>query len=361
MERYTKEQRIVILKTHYKYGECYAETVRKVRGIFGRQISLNQSTVKRLIEKFEETGSLLDIKPPGRPREGRSIENIAAVRQSVTVSPRRSIRRRSQHLGIPRSTMERILKKDLHMYGYKIQLTQQLKTADHLKRREFVDWILERQEVDPDFPKKIIFSDEAHFHLDGYVNKQNCRIWGTENPRVIVEKQLYPRRVTVWCGFWYGGVIGPYFFEDDAENALTVNGERYREMITHFLWPQLNNMNLADIWFQQDGATCHAANETTDLLQEKFPDHLISRNGDQNWPPRSCDLTPCDFFLWGFVKSNVYVNKPKTIPELKMAIRSVIGEIEPQLCDNVIKNFVERVKVCHQSRGGHLSDIVFHN
>ena len=115
------------------------------------------------------------------------------------------------------------------------------------------------------------------------------------------------------------------------------------------------------MWFQHDGATCHTARETTELLGEKFPGRVISRNGDQNWPQRSRDLTPCDFFLWGFVKSRVYAKKSQTIPEFKAEIRRVIGEIEPQLCGNDIENFVKRARVCQQSRGGHLSDIVFHN
>jgi len=61
------------------------------------------------------------------------------------------------------------------------------------------------------------------------------------------------------------------------------------------------------------------------------------------------------------VKSRVYANKPQTIPELKAEIGCVIGETEPQLCGNVVENFVKRGKVCQRSRGGHLSDIVFHN
>ena len=211
------------------------------------------------------------------------------------------------------------------------------------------------------FSEKIIFSDEAHFQLDGCVNTQNCRIWGAENPRVIHEKPLHARRATVWCGFWAGGVIGPCFFENEAGNAVTVNGVLYRNMITEFLRPQLDGMVMEDMWFQLDGATCHTARGTTELLREKFPGRVISRNGDQNWPPRSCDLTPCDLFLWGFVKSRVYVNKPQTIPELKAEIRRVIVETEPQLCRNFIEDFVKRGKVCQRSRGGHLSDIVFHN
>ena len=56
--------------------------------------------------------------------------------------------------------------------------------------------------------KKVISSDEAHFDLGGYVNKQNCRIWGTENPHVYIEKSMHPKRVTVCCGLWSRGIIG---------------------------------------------------------------------------------------------------------------------------------------------------------
>jgi hypothetical protein len=77
---------------------------------------------------------------------------------------------------------------------------------------KFVNWMLENQKLDDNFLNKIILSDEAHFQLDGYVNTQNCWIWGTESPRVIHEKPLHAQRATVWCEFWAGGVIGPYFF-----------------------------------------------------------------------------------------------------------------------------------------------------
>jgi hypothetical protein len=66
-------------------------------------------------------------------------------------------------------------------------------------------------------------------------------------------------------------VIGPYFFEKEAGNAVTVNGVRYRDMITEFLWPQLDGMDMEDMWFQQDGTACHSARETTESLRDKFP------------------------------------------------------------------------------------------
>ncbi|GFX94895.1 putative LOC100569746 [Trichonephila clavipes] len=63
-------------------------------------------------------------------------------------------------------------------------------------------------------------------------------------------------------------------------------------MIINFFIPELNNHDVQELWFQQDGATCHIARATIDLLKDTFGDHLISRFGPVNWPPRSCDLTP---------------------------------------------------------------------
>ncbi|GFT34857.1 uncharacterized protein TNCV_3878721 [Trichonephila clavipes] len=77
-------------------------------------------------------------------------------------------------------------------------------------------------------------SDEAHFWLNGYVNKQNCRIWREANPQMYVKTALHPEKLTVWCALWAGGIIGPYFFKNDEVHNVTVNGDRYRAMITNF-------------------------------------------------------------------------------------------------------------------------------
>ncbi|GFW27819.1 DUF4817 domain-containing protein [Trichonephila clavipes] len=168
---------------------------------------------------------------------------------------------------------------------------------DHQARCRFVEWAQNEIAVVPDFHKRILFSDEAHFWLNGYVNKQNCRIWSEANPQVYVETPLHPEKLTVWCTLWAGGIIGPYFIKNDEGHNVTVNGDPYRAMITNFFIPELNNHDVQELWFQQDGATCHTARATIDLLKDTFGDRLISRFGPVNWPPRSCDLTPLDFFL----------------------------------------------------------------
>ncbi|GFX28637.1 DUF4817 domain-containing protein [Trichonephila clavipes] len=148
---------------------------------------------------------------------------------------------------------------------------------DHQARRRFVEWAQNEIAVVPDFHKRILFSDEAHFWLNGYVNKQNCRIWSEANSQVYVETPLHPEKLTVWCALWAGGIIGPYFFKNDEGHNVTVNGDRYRAMITNFFIPELNNHDDQELWFQQDGETCHTVRATIDLLKDTFGDHLISR------------------------------------------------------------------------------------
>ncbi|GFX30903.1 transposable element Tc3 transposase [Trichonephila clavipes] len=97
-----------------------------------------------------------------------------------------------------------------------------------------------------------------------------------------------------------------------------------------------------ELWFQQDGATCHTARAPIDLLKDTFGDRLISRFGPVNWPPRSCDLTPLDYFLWGYVKSLVYADKPR-----------------PQMLEKVIENWTSRFDYIRASRGSRMPEIIF--
>ncbi|GFX68357.1 hypothetical protein TNCV_2817311 [Trichonephila clavipes] len=78
---------------------------------------------------------------------------------------------------------------------------------DHQARRRFVEWAQTEIAVVPDFHKRILFNDEAHFRLNGYVNKQSCRIWSEANPQVYVETPLHPGKLTVWCALWAGGIL----------------------------------------------------------------------------------------------------------------------------------------------------------
>ena len=82
---------------------------------------------------------------------------------------------------------------------------------------------------------------------------------------------------------------------------------------------------------------------TLDVLSPVFEDRIISRRGDIVWPPRSLDLTPLDYYLWGAVKDKYYADKPETMDDLKDNIREAIGEIQQHTIDNVLKNWTDRV------------------
>ncbi|GFT48481.1 hypothetical protein TNCV_3383401 [Trichonephila clavipes] len=148
---------------------------------------------------------------------------------------------------------------------------------DHQARRRFVEWAQNEIAVVPRFHKRILFSDKAHFWLNGYVNKQNCRIWSE-------------------------------------------------------------------------------AKSTIDLLKDTFGDRLISRFGPVNWPPRSCDLTPIDYFLWGYIESLVYADKPQTLDHLEDNIRRVIADIRPQMLEKFIENWTSRLDYI---RASPMPEIIF--
>ncbi|GFV83408.1 transposable element Tcb2 transposase [Trichonephila clavipes] len=200
---------------------------------------------------------------------------------------------------------------------------------DHQARRRFVEWAQKKIAVVPDFHKRILFSDEAHSWLNGYVNKQNCRIWSEANPQVYVETPLHPEHR--YIGALYG-LVESFFKNDVGHNEL---------------------------WFQQDGATCHTARATIDLLKDTCGDRLIARFGPVNWPPRSCDLTPLNYFLWGYVKSLVYADTPQTLDHLEDNIRRVIADIRPQMLEKVIENWTSRLDYIRASCGSHMTEIIF--
>ena len=123
-------------------------------------------------------------------------------------------------------------------------------------------------------------------------------------------------------------------------------------MIGNFFLPKMEELDMPDMWFQQDGATCHTARETMAQLRATFGEQFISRFGPVNWPPRSCDLTPLDYFLWSHVKAHVYRDKPATIDALG-------ANIEADMFERVCRNWALRMGHLNRSRGQHLHEIIF--
>ena len=195
--------------------------------------------------------------------------------------------------------------------------------------------------------EKNAFSDEAHFDFGGFVNKQNSRIWGTENPHAYIEKPTYPKRVTVWCGFWCRGIIGPFFFENEQGEAVTVNGDRYRAVLNKFLFTKIEVEYVGNIWFQQDGATCNTAEATLEVLRPISEDRIISNRASAVLAPRSYDLTPLDYYLWGAIKDKSVTPTNVTLKNVLVPANITLNFYSPDLDDAILllllNNFFLRI------------------
>ena len=93
------------------------------------------------------------------------------------------------------------------------------------------------------------------------------------------------------------------------------------------------------MWFQQDGDICHTACGTIDLLRGEFGEHFISHSGPVNWSPRLCDLTPLDYFLLGYVKAHIYIDKLASIDALEENIEAFLREIPAEMLERVCQNW----------------------
>lgn len=359
MERYTPKERAEIVKFYFENNSSVVLCQRAYRRKYRKKRVPNSKTIRNLAAKFSEHGHVASLPRKKRQRGRRSMEAIASVQADVREHPTTSVYHRSQQFAMSKSSMWRLLHIDLSLFPYKVQTCQQLKAEDKPRRLQYATNMQNLMVNEPDFWNELIMTDEAHFKLNGSVNTQNLRYWGTENPHVIHEEPLHSPYVTVWCGVCAERIIGPYFFENDEGETVTVNGDRYRAMLRGFLANELAEHDITHFWFQQDGATCHTARATMDILRQMFPGRLISKSGDFDWPPRSPDLTAPDFFLWGYLKSKVYANKPQTLEQLKANIRQEIAGISTETLRKTMENAEKRTDLCMAANGGHLPDIIF--
>ena len=363
LKRFTVPQRVRIVETYFATKSILL-TQRQCRRDFGRNNVPARTTIYRLVAKFRETGGVRDNHRcnSGRRRSAINEENIELVRDRLEASPRKSTRRLSQEKAISRSSVLRIIHKEINAYPYKIQILQHQTDHNKVERQTFCEDISERIENNPGMLDSIFFSDEAHCHLSGHVNKQNMRFWAQAQPHEHTTAPLSQEKVTVWCAIGRKGIIGPYFFEDEHENRVTVNSERYIAMMRNKFIPALRRRRRVDmnsVIFQQDGAPPHCSNESFEFLRRYFPgDQLISRRTDFPWPPYSPDLNPCDYFLWGYLKERIYQNNPQTLTALKDNIRREIRMIPADMIGRVIDNFNARVGAVIRQRGAWIEHVI---
>lgn len=351
MQRLTDRERITLLMIR-GWGavrRSYLDVKNHFNATFragGAPIS--KSTVERTVRRFEDTGSVKDRPRSGRPRTAGNEESSLDVLLSFIEDPHSSLRKTAQEHQIGKSSVHEILTR-ANFHPYKVKLVHKLNEDDFDRRTEFCEDIMARIDEDPHLPFDIVFSDEATFQLDGTLNRHNCRYWSDVNPDWIrADKSQYPQKLNVWAGILNNRIIGPFFIDGN------LNAVKYEAMLRDQIVPAIREIagdDFENVWFQQDGAAPHYARDVRAYLDEVFTDHWIGRRGAIEWPARSPDLTPLDYFLWGYLKDRVYKTKPQNLADLQQRIIDEIVLIPRLMIENAINAFYHRLAYCQELNG----------
>lgn len=351
---YSKDECVELILMYGECGRNIKATARAYQQRFPEHNQPSESTILRIVTKFRETGSVGRKKYSQRERPITNEEASIDIVASVEVAPRVSIRQRADAANMSRASVHRILKRE-KVRPYKCHRVQELHGDDFDRRTAFCGWFMNQEGENPDFPANVMTTDEASFHLSGTVNTQNSRYWSAINPHWIRQdhRQVNPR-INVWCGIYKDRLVGPVVIPQ------RLTGFNYLQVLNDILDPFLEDMPLADLrrfWFQQDGAPPHYAAVVREHLNVLLPDRWIGRGGPVEWPPRSPDLNPLDFFLWGYLKCRVYEDRPETLQELQENIERECANITPATIHAVIREWSARVTQCYVGNGRHFEHL----
>lgn len=266
----------------------------------------------------------------------------------VNLDPTYSLRQISNEVGLCKAAVLNILKKNKY-HPYKPQCHQEIFPPDEETRSAFCEDMQERANNDRRFLSSVCFTDECTFTLNNEPNVQNTRYWAQENPRInISTRTQYPQKINIWAGIFNNQIIGPFEIEGN------LNSQTYLQLLMTKVGPALEEVarDNQEIWFQQDGCPAHYGIEVRNFLNDSFPNHWIGRGGAINWPARSPDLAPCDFFLWGHLKSKIYRTRHPDINSLREAIVAECALINDRQLASVRNSFYNRLGYCLYQNGG---------
>lgn len=354
---YTNEERRVLCFLKLDHDLSLREIAQRFHQQFPNRPHPSKAGLSKMFKKFRSTGSVFNRPKPGRPRSATNEANEVMVIASVYNKTQQSLKEIASETGGSITSVWRILRRHkFHPYG--VKLTQELSEADFVKRLDFCE-LMERLMRDPDFLSNVCFSDESTFHVNGYVNRHNCRYWCEINPNEHRQAHTQrPQKENVWAGILKNEIIGPFFIDGNLD------GPKYVLLLHIHIVPAMRisaarqNIPWNDVIFQQDGAPAHHALLVRTYLDLVFPNRWIGRNGPVAWPPRSPDLTPLDFFLWGFLKDKVFRTKPEDLQEMRDRILENCQIPDEEMFARVRKSFEERMFLCMHEEGRHFEHLL---
>lgn len=343
---YDQEKRIFLVKKFFEL-KSIVRVQRAFRTKYKNHKAPMGFTIINMVRNFEKTGQTSRLSLRQRIKTVRTEELIENLKNVVLDDPGISLTKAANIVPASRSTVRFVLREDLNLKPYKKKKSFRLLKADLGKRLEFANWVLNTR---LNLQKWFICSDEAYFYLSGGHNIQNDRIWAEFQPNEILEQPLFDQKIMVWCAFSAGYVYGPYFFTE------TVKWGNYLAMLKTFFWNIHSHVkNHQSYYFQQDGAPPHRKKEVQDWLKSKFGDKFIEAS---RWPPRSPDLNPCDFSLWGEMKARVYDPKPTNLDQLRKNIEREFEIFKKKDLNSIFANLKKRLDLVIQENGGYIEHLL---
>lgn len=323
----------------------------------GRRIP-DARTFTRTVQRLRESGSLkMNTRDIGSTESDRRLDAEDDVLERVEANPGVSTRRLAVQTNLSRSMIWRILHEQ-GFYPFHVQKVQALKPEDFPRRVQFCEWLLHQNDVDGHFVRKILATDEAGFTREGVHNSHNTHIWSIENPHAIQENRFQEQfSVNVWMGIVDDHLIGPYVLPP------RLTGANYLEFLSRHLGDLLEDVPLQtrrEMWYLQDGALPHYAVIVREWLNANYPNKWIGRSGPVPWPPRSPDLNPCDFFVWGHMKQLVYATPVDTVEELRLRVENAAQTIRdmPGVFGRVQGSWLRRARACIDNASRHFEQFL---
>ena len=347
-----KVEIVLIVGNNYR---SFRDTADEFNANHPERDNITHSTVARIITKFKACSpNFFKFNDAARNEDDSEIEDELDVLLHVQEHPKVSLTQRHRDLGFNVNFIRKVLKKH-HYKPFKPKFIHLLLPGDMDKRLDFCFWMMGHFEEDRHFSSKILFTDEAMFTTNDIFSSQNSRCWSTENPHWVVEcRSQTSEKINVWCGIVNNMILGPVFFDNN------VNGNIFLNFLQTEFMDLIEELPLAirhGLIFQLDGAPCHFSAQVREWLNVNFTNRWIGRatyNDNQftNWPARSPDLTPLDYYLWGRLKEIVYKDRPANGNELRNRIIRACNDLQEVEIKNAVRRFRKNLVKCIENDGG---------
>lgn len=356
MVQFTTAERVFMVE-QFNQTNSIAQTRINYQVQFPNGRVPSRKAIRSNVVKYHQHGTSLNRNKgnSGRPRTVRTARNIRDVERNIAQDPRVSSRRNNVPQ-LSQSSFNRITRQDLRMHPYHVIQRHELLPADLPRRLQFCQWLSNHPER---FFSQVIVSDEANFYMNGEVNTRNVHQYAPRRhpPGFYYDIPINRQKLNVWIGLVGDGrIIGPVFIDGN------LNGARYLQIINDVVVPfliqhygQQRNGAIPRLWWMQDGAPAHRLIRVRDRLHELFPRRVVGLGHAREWPPRSPDLTPLDFFLWGYLKGKVYQTVPANIRELRQRIELEVQALNrTRMVRRSILSMRRRAQDCVALNGGHV-------